>query len=50
MKTKEDKIQFIIRHLEKMKGLDFIDKDEINACNLATRRLRRTLTDKDKIE
>ena len=44
LETKEDKIQFIINHLQKMKGLDFIDSDEISACNLAIRRLRSTLT------
>ena len=44
LETKEEKIEFIIRHLQKMKGLDFIDSDEISACNLAIRRLRSSLT------
>jgi len=48
LKTKEEKIQFIIGHLQRMKGLEFIDHDEISACNLAIRRLKRTLP-KEKI-
>lgn len=44
LKTKEEKIQFIINHLEKMKGLEFIDSDKISACNLTIKRLRSSLT------
>lgn len=44
LKTKEEKIQFIINHLQKMKGLEFINRDEIDACNLAIRRLKITLS------
>jgi hypothetical protein len=46
--TKEEKVQFIINHLLKMKGLEFINSDEINACNLAIRRLRSTLPKENK--
>jgi hypothetical protein len=47
LETKEEKIHFIINHLEKMKGLEFIDKDEISSCNLAIRRLRNSLPKKE---
>lgn len=37
LKTKIEKYEFIINYLRRMKGLEFIDKDEIDACNLAIR-------------
>jgi|688.fasta_scaffold506724_3 hypothetical protein len=35
MKTKEEKLSFIINHLYNMKGLEFIDDDENLSCNYA---------------
>ena len=43
LETKEAKIEFIIYKLEWLKGLEFIGKDEISACNLAIRRLRNSI-------
>lgn len=40
LKSKNEKAQFIINKLEWLKGLEFIDNDEIGACNLAIQVLK----------
>jgi hypothetical protein len=49
LKNNEEKIQYIINHLQKMKWLEFINSDEVSACNLVIKRLRKSLSKDIKI-
>lgn len=48
MTTKLEKLDFIINKLNNLKGLEFIDSDEIAAVNYANMILRRTREKLDK--
>lgn len=46
--TKQDKLLFILEKLDKLKGLEFIDDDEIKAVNYASTILRNKIKELDK--
>lgn len=46
--TRTEKINFIINELERLKGLEFIEYYEIDACNVAQKILRKEINTKKK--
>ena len=50
IESRQEKLDFIINKLNWLKGLEFIDKDEIAAVNYANLILRRMKNKLDKIE
>lgn len=50
IETKQEKLEFIIRELKRLKGLEFIDDDEVSAVNYACLILRNRIKELDKIE
>ena len=50
MDTKQEKLEFIVKKLTWLKGLEFIDDDEINAVNYANMILRNKVTALNKKE
>ena len=48
IETKQDKLNFIMKKLEWLKGLEFIDDDEISAVNYANLILRNRIKELDK--
>lgn len=50
IETKQEKLEFIIRELKRLKGLEFIYDDEVGAMNYACLILRNRIKELDKLE
>ena len=50
MESRQEKLDFVINKLNKLKGLEFIDGNEIASVNYANMILRRTKAKLDKSE
>ncbi len=48
LSTKQEKLQYIINELSFLKGLEFIDQDEIDAANYAINILSRHIKKLDR--